>query len=156
MWYVVEGVSVPRVHRRESPPHRGSIVLVQSVEGFAEDSHPHPRAHTLDGESVRRFVSRQDSTRHDHAVLSTSSYMYRSVPFAFRLSCQPSICKWALQALVEMTISGVLPQAEFASSILSNCAENPYCRAIMFEGQVSTIRYGTAHIPKPGIEPFRC
>eukprot|EP00903_Cladosiphon_okamuranus_P005365 g5358.t2 len=52
-------------------------------------------------------------------------------------SCQPSICKWALQALVEMTALGAPPQAEFASSILSNCAENPCCRAMMFEGQLA-------------------
>eukprot|EP00752_Nemacystus_decipiens_P001778 g1718.t2 len=52
-------------------------------------------------------------------------------------NCQPSICRWALQVLVKMAVSGVPPQAEFASSILSNCAENPCCRAIMFEGQLT-------------------
>lgn len=57
----------------------------------------------------------------------------------FGPSCQPSICRGALQPLVEMTVSGAPPQSEFASSILANCAENPCCRSIMFEGQVQRV-----------------
>ena len=61
------------------------------------------------------------------------------VRIVFGPSCQPSICRGALQPLVEMTVSGAPPQSEFASSILANCAENPCCRSIMFEGQVQRV-----------------
>ncbi|CAM9275025.1 unnamed protein product [Scytosiphon promiscuus] len=66
-------------------------------------------------------------TRSLHALLNLST----------ETGCQPSICRWTLQPLVDLTISGKPPQSEFASSILCNCVDNPWCRAIMFEGQLA-------------------
>ncbi|CAM9231256.1 unnamed protein product, partial [Hapterophycus canaliculatus] len=66
-------------------------------------------------------------TRSLHAILNLST----------ETGCQPSICRWTLQPLVDLTVSGAPPQSEFASSILCNCVENPWCRAIMFEGQLA-------------------
>lgn len=54
-------------------------------------------------------------------------------------SCQPYICRSVLHPLVNLTVSGTPPQSEFASSVLLNCADNPFCRAIMFETQVRMV-----------------
>ncbi|CAB1121297.1 unnamed protein product [Ectocarpus sp. CCAP 1310/34] len=83
-------------------------------------------------EALCRLV-RATSTKEPLRVRSLHALLNLST----ETGCQPSICRWALQPLVELTGSSAPPQSEFASSILSNCAENPCCRAIMFEGQIS-------------------
>ncbi|CAM9544373.1 unnamed protein product, partial [Ectocarpus sp. 12 AP-2014] len=83
-------------------------------------------------EALCRLV-RATSTKEPLKVRSLHALLNLST----ETGCQPSICRWALQPLVELTASSAPPQSEFASSILSNCAENPCCRAIMFEGQIS-------------------
>ncbi|CBJ27259.1 flagellar associated protein [Ectocarpus siliculosus] len=83
-------------------------------------------------EALCRLV-RATSTKEPLKVRS----LHALLNFSTETGCQPSICRWALQPLVELTVSSAPPQSEFASSILCNCAENPCCRAIMFEGQIS-------------------